>query len=765
MNKIIFNTCSGSDQVLDSYYGTKTLPPISMYSNKKKKHKKDGFLDSIISNLRDSSKHLNINNILKTEPNSPQHNRPQYNTTYENNSSFNKTNTNLKMNSIDNLVDTSLDQEIQREIESLKKYYFDSHKKKEKVDKLQKKEIFKKYHIKDKLSSDEISHISSMLKIRETQHDWTLINNTNSGLVQKSMPTQNSASIAGKTVITTEVSEYKDPLKSMKKLKANKQIFDNVINLITSKQIEMYREKFNTTLKDKIKLSKMPEFRVTSNVLSTRIKEKMMENEQNAVNDGYTDHEDSENMIVENTYKLKKGKSYKILSRDDMLQNQDYHGFNGPFTKFRPSARSQSTLTADKDGNLILIGGVNTDRLLDFWKCDSNTFSWKSLKVYGEFPLPRMGHSAVLYKNNIYIFGGNIEQDAKMPKEDLTVFHVDQNRVSIEKCYNKKDVKWRRNHIAGQVGYCMLIHGGIDDNGEFLSDSYILDIESLRWNELLAKEDHFKPFPVAYHSACVVLTSEKRTLNNFSIYKFPDLSKSPMNNIKYEGVYVFGGIDTDGVCNNQLRLLKCGKKPLEWLKINSEGLAPCPRFSASMSFHEDLEVLIIHGGRDDKSKEFVFMDTYLFDLFHFTWTKLNVFDYTPKRRSEHSAVISQNKLIIFGGMSIETFIGSELYLIELDYFDNKKSKADYDSLKLFRKKNNMEHIVSSILPDLGSTLKKDSMDKNENLQNNNLIKNIFKPKTSTEKNEYMSKPTLDMIENTYKKYLKTNTNLVQFDFS
>ena len=54
----------------------------------------------------------------------------------------------------------------------------------------------------------------------------------------------------------TEVSEYKDPLKSMKKLKANKQIFDNVINLITSKQIEMYREKFNTTLKDKMKLSK-----------------------------------------------------------------------------------------------------------------------------------------------------------------------------------------------------------------------------------------------------------------------------------------------------------------------------------------------------------------------------------------------------------------------------------------------------------------------------------------------------------------------------
>jgi hypothetical protein len=759
MNKIIFKTYSGSDQNLDSIYGAKALPPITMYT-KRKKNKKDGFLDSIITNLKDSSKHLNLNNILKTEPNSPSRpRRNDFNSTFENNSNFNNTNEGLVIPTMGNLTNNSIDDEIHREIENLKKYYFDTNKK-EKVDKSQKKEIFKKYHIKDKLSNDEISHISSMLKTREIHHDWAVFNNTNSGLVQKSIPTHNSVSIVGKTVITTENPEYKDPLKSMKKLKANKQIFDNVVNLITTKQIEMYRDKFNETINFNSKLSKMPEFRVTSNILSTRIKEKMMENEQNTMTVTHTDPDVSDNMIVENNYKQKKGKSYKILSRDDMLLNHDYHGSFGPFSKFRPSARSQSTLTADRDGNLILIGGVNTDRLIDFWKCDSSTLTWRSLRVYGEFPLPRMGHSAVQYKNNIYIYGGNIEQDAKMPKEDLTVFHVDQNRVSIERCYNKSNVKWRRNHIAGQIGYCMLVHGGIDDTGEFLADSYTLDLESFRWNELIAKEDHFKPSPVAYHSACVVLTSEKRMLNNFSIYKFPDLSKSPMNSIKYEGVYVFGGIDKEGICNNQLRLLKCGKKPLEWLKINAEGTPPCPRYSASMSFHEDLEVLIVHGGRDDKSKEFVFMDTYLFDLYHFTWTKLNVFENTPKRRSEHSAVISQNKLIIFGGMSIETFIGSELYLIELDYFDNKKCKADYDSQKIFRKKHNMENKLHTILSEMGQNNEGGEQSSLQFITEN---KNVSKPKN--EKFEFMSKPTLDIIDSTYKKYLKSGGGLVQFNFS
>ena len=39
-----------------------------------------------------------------------------------------------------------------------------------------------------------------------------------------------------------------------------------------------------------------------------------------------------------------------------------------------------------------------------------------------------------------------------------------------------------------------------------------------------------------------------------------------------------------------------------------------------------------------------------------------------------------NKLIIFGGINHEAFVGSEIFLVELDYFDNKKKKNEYEIL-------------------------------------------------------------------------------------
>ena len=70
-------------------------------------------------------------------------------------------------------------------------------------------------------------------------------------------------------------------------------------------------------------------------------------------------------------------------------------------------------------------------------------------------------------------------------------------------------------------------------------------------------------------------------------------------NLKYEGVYFFGGKGANGFPNNHVRLLKVGSIPLQWVNIETFGTPPSPRYSHSMSYSEDQNILVIFGGRCD----------------------------------------------------------------------------------------------------------------------------------------------------------------------
>jgi hypothetical protein len=101
-----------------------------------------------------------------------------------------------------------------------------------------------------------------------------------------------------------------------------------------------------------------------------------------------------------------------------------------------------------------------------------------------------------------------------------------------ESCYNKNEMKWRKNHIAESLGTHMLIFGGIDDYGNVLSDTWLLEFVNLRWIKIEPKG--YKPPPLAYHSSCFVIAREKLNHQSYSIFKFPDLPlKLGYTNVKF----------------------------------------------------------------------------------------------------------------------------------------------------------------------------------------------------------------------------------------
>jgi hypothetical protein len=128
-----------------------------------------------------------------------------------------------------------------------------------------------------------------------------------------------------------------------------------------------------------------------------------------------------------------------------------------------------------------------------------------------------------------------------------------------------------------------------------------------------------------------------------------------------------------------------GKKPLEWVQPETKGKIPSPRYYHSMNYYEKGNFLIIHGGRnDDESESFALNDTYIFDLEHFEWMKVELYseldNFKIISRCGHNAIIYSNKLIILGGMNSHNYLGSSLLIVNLDFYYSSKIKTTEEML-------------------------------------------------------------------------------------
>jgi len=105
----------------------------------------------------------------------------------------------------------------------------------------------------------------------------------------------------------------------------------------------------------------------------------------------------------------------------------------------------------------------------------------------------------------------------------------------MEKCYQKFDLKWRRNHIAEIVGDHMFIYGGIDEDGKYLNDMWILDLTNFIWAKVHTNNWSYKTPAVAFHSSAMVFTYERREHKNFKFNSFSEVPKQRL----YQKVFYF----------------------------------------------------------------------------------------------------------------------------------------------------------------------------------------------------------------------------------
>lgn len=472
---------------------------------------------------------------------------------------------------------------------------------------------------------------------------------------------------------------YISPIHSLSVLKINNEVHSNLMKLNLKRQKYIYDKSIDEFKNNRINiLNKLSRIKITdlSPVNNNLFNFKQKYNSENKPK------ESNKNSLIPN-------KPNKHLSIQ--LYTKLFACFKFSCKNYPESREQFSLITCDE--YIYLIGGISCINEIDeIWKYNTSNLTWTKIKINNK-TLSRFGHTATLDRNKskIYIFGGRSKMDiwshsiSSEKKElfgNIEYYDIKQNEWNIPPMKGKYHPALRRNHTSELIGNELIIMLGISESNKILNDVYSLNLSFLdgkneKWNEVHISKETIGP-RLFGHSSSLVVQNDIMKEKKFSIYKFPEEDKlfRPSNfkdKIKMKGIYIFGGKSKyigNGGLSNDLYVLLIGNDPCIWQKIDHiKGVKPTARYFHSMSFYEPGNFLIVHGGRNDyKSESFALNDTFIFDLELFQWHKIILIGIDKNNilpRCGHQSVISGNQLFIFGGMNNHSYLGSEMFIVNL----------------------------------------------------------------------------------------------------
>lgn len=198
-----------------------------------------------------------------------------------------------------------------------------------------------------------------------------------------------------------------------------------------------------------------------------------------------------------------------------------------------PEGREQFTLCVHEN-RIVLVGGISSQmKVMSLWKLDLFSLQWEKIQQKN-FSSSRFGHTCVCYQNKLFLFGGRTKYANSSLFTGFDIFSLNDS-YWITSSASKSMPKFRRNHVSDLIGTCMIIHGGVCDSGEILSDTYLLNFNPLKWVQC-SIDLYYSPPALYGHTSAVVLPGEMMNNNKFSIYKFPETG---LANDNYSKVTIF----------------------------------------------------------------------------------------------------------------------------------------------------------------------------------------------------------------------------------
>ncbi|UXI22962.1 hypothetical protein NH340_JMT08905 [Sarcoptes scabiei] len=242
-------------------------------------------------------------------------------------------------------------------------------------------------------------------------------------------------------------------------------------------------------------------------------------------------------------------------SSSAILESNDFINPDFPNESSSPPPLQEHTIVS-YDNKLYIFGGeigYATDET-PLWIYDLKRCVWRKFSTeyrlanrlnasISSRPLGRRGHSAVVYRNLMCIFGGY--QDIKGSTSEIWYFDLDTEEWYLEGNNFRKEASpsVRHGHSAVVYQESMFIYGGMS-NLNIKGDFWSWNFELKQWNRIKTNKN---PGILAFHSAIVVLDS----------------------------MFVYGGERSNGNHVNDLWRFRFANQT--WEHIEIKGIAPSCR--------------------------------------------------------------------------------------------------------------------------------------------------------------------------------------------
>ena len=555
---------------------------------------------------------------------------------------------------------------------------------------------FSKGHVKDNFNSNE--NLNKYKLNEELNLNEKKILNSIQGNKKK------------KIKITSKDHYYNNQFEAFKLLKKNKKIFEQILLNQEKELIKNYLEKELSNEQNSLQVKLMPEVQIFD--LSKKISEirklnknKTKQKQKNNYNMESLSPNNSKIMLNSFSDFEKIPRELLFIKYNCVVMKQITKYNNTPAC--RKGAKMVSYIDKKSNANKILLfGGENFKNLNDIWECQiinqqnkEKKYIWRKINQETEktkkktslinssgyiIPIPRNGHSMSLYKDKIIIYGGNL--DNYFDKEDVLIYHINEKKFFGQNIPGKNLVKWRSYHISEILGTQMLIYGGGDFQGNIIAEPWVLELNEYRWIKPFFNQKYTNLPKRKFHSSCQVFSQNTKYEVKFSLFKVNlNINKFTNNKILVEGIYIFGGINENLKCTNDLLIIIRGKI-LKIFKANTKGIPPSPRCECTIEFYNKLDVVVLYGGRNNESNNNQNLcDLFFLDVENLIWIKIEIIDnvYDVTCRGNHCSCLIEDELIIFGGVNNNFFHKADLIVFNLNIFE----AAKYKKLKALSQKN------------------------------------------------------------------------------
>ncbi|MBX9702443.1 MAG: hypothetical protein K2X74_23600, partial [Acetobacteraceae bacterium] len=271
-----------------------------------------------------------------------------------------------------------------------------------------------------------------------------------------------------------------------------------------------------------------------------------------------------------------------------------------------PESRSGHSAVLYGD-EMIIFGGRNgRSHFADLYRFSFTARSWKKIKTIGALVKRRYRHTAVVHDRRMYVFGGEVAGDNSTYFSDF--YELDLLQHVWTEIKSEPRPQPRSGHTAVLFQNSMYIYGGRDRNQQYFADIWCFDFNTHAWRQL--HPNGFAPPPTYNHSSVV----------------FRDC------------FYIFGGYGSDDRSgaskfvsgHRHGNLFEYSFHANRWSLVRTlGGVSPSPRLGHTMTMVDDR--LMLFGGWDRNG--------YRNDLYTITYDDL-VFDMKKLMHSENTADIT-----------------------------------------------------------------------------------------------------------------------------